>query len=97
MKIIDWIKSLFSRALRVFKSLIDAALPVARQIIVGQLAELAMDVVKDLANKDLSNEDKRQEAFNIIKSHAVQNGIEARDSLVNWLIETSVLRWKSDF
>jgi len=92
-----WIRSLFSRALRVFSAFLIEALPIARQFIMAQLVNISSRVVQQLASTDLSNEEKRKEAFKQIWDYAKENSIPARDSLVNVLIELAVLKYKKEF
>ena len=47
-------------------------------------------MVKNLDNLDISNDDKRRNAFNQIKSEAVSAGKNLRTSLVNLAIEVAV-------
>jgi hypothetical protein len=87
MNLIAIIKGFFSSLLRKFKAFIAAALPAVKQIIIAQLKDIALETVKYLAVTDLSNEEKRSEAFKKIKEYAVLKGIAAKDSLINTVIE----------
>jgi len=95
MNLIQWFKNLFSKAIRAFKGLINAAIPLLRQIIIGQLAEFARDTVTELSVTNLSNEEKRKQAFQRIKQFSITHGIVARDSIINVIIELAVLTIKN--
>lgn len=90
MKLFDWFKNLFNDAISKFKELFAAAFPVAKQIVVGALTEIAMNAVTRLDATTLSNEEKRKEAFNQIKTYATQKGIEAKDHLISLALEMAV-------
>ena len=94
MWLLDWLKSLWSAAIKAFKVFIAAALPMAKQIIIGQLKDIASQAVIELQNSDLTNAEKREEAFNRIKSYAVDKGIEVKDSLINTIIELALQQLK---
>ena len=96
MKIIEWFKAFFNKAIKAFKQFIDEALPLAYQVIMGQLKDVAFYAVVELSQTNLSNEAKRKEAFKKIKEYAIAHGIDARDSLINALIELAVLKLKSN-
>lgn len=93
----NFIKNFFNKFAKFTKDLISAALPIARQIIMGQLTQFAEQTVQELNNTDLNNDERRNLALGKIKGYAVQNGIEARDSLVHALISLAVLKFKEDF
>lgn len=92
----QWIKGLFNKAISSFKSLFNQAFPVARQIILGYLSKVALNSVTRLNSTTLTNEEKRKEAFKEIKAYAITEGLEARDALINALIEISVLALKEN-
>lgn len=97
MWIIDKIKGMFNKFLAAAKDFIKMALPDARQIILGQLAIFATQTVARLNGVDMTDDEKRNQAFNDIKGYAVQNGIQARDSLIHAAIALAVLTFKTDF
>ena len=94
---IEWIKSLFNKAVKVFKSLIDEAFPIAVQIVIAALKDIAVEAVTAMAETDLSNEEKRSGAFTMIKDYAFNSGIEAKDSLISALTEIAYLKYKEEF
>ena len=98
MGLFRWIGSMFlKKRFENFWALLKEAFPIFRQVILGQLSNIAIASVQELAKTDLNNESKRNEAFRRIKDHAIKNGIDARDSLINVLIEMAVLKFKKEF
>lgn len=93
---INAIKAFFSKAIQKFKDLISEAIPPAKQIILGELSEFATKTVLELKSTDLKSEEKRATAFSNIKGFAKQNAIEAKDSLINLLIELAVQKFKNE-
>lgn len=75
-----WLKRFFGR-------FIKQAIPLVSQEIIEELKDFAINVIRELDVKRLSNEKKRQEAFERIKEEAKRRGMEVKDSLVNLLIE----------
>ena len=89
------IVAFFNKFVQAFRDLVTAAFPIAKQIIMGKLSEFASNAIKELDVVALTNEEKRKKAFDSIKQYAIKNGIETKDSLINALIELSVLRLKA--
>jgi len=84
------IRRWFSGLLRSFWSLMKQIFSGATEIILAELKDVALASVRRLAKTDLSNEEKRKQAFKDIKAYAKRNGIRARDSIVNLAIELAV-------
>jgi hypothetical protein len=89
-----WLKNLFNSLLRVFKQFIAIAIPTAQQILAAEFKDIAVAIVTELATTDLTNEEKRKQAFERIKAKIVESGKEASDSFVNWLVETAYQYFK---
>jgi len=96
MSFFGWIAGLFSKFIKAFKSFIDIAFPVVSQIIIGKLKDVALQIVTELAATDLSNEDKRNEAFKRIGEYATAQGLSVKDSLINVIIELAVQAFKNE-
>jgi len=94
MSIKTFFQGLFNKFVAVFKSFLAEALPIAKQIIIGALKEIALAAVTKAQNTDLKNEDKRKQAFAEIKDYAFKKGIEAGDSLINVALELAVQKIK---
>jgi hypothetical protein len=58
------------------------------------LAEVALEAVTECNNLDLSNEDKRSEAFNKIIESLSLKGITLAKSIINLAIEAAVVKLK---
>ena len=86
----DFFKNIFSGLLRAFKAFIDLALPIAKQIIIAQLKDIALQIVKKLQDTKLTNPEKRNEAFEEIRDYAATCGIKASDSLINTVLELAL-------
>lgn len=85
-----WLSNFFNKALKAFKSFVKIAFPIAKQIIIGLLKDIALSIVEELSHSNLSNDEKRKEAFIRIKSKAELKGIEVTSSLINMAIEMAV-------
>lgn len=94
MSIFSFIAGVFNKFVGIFKAFLAEALPIAKQIIIGSLKDIAINAVTKAQATDLNNEQKRNQAFNEIKTYAIANGIEARDSLLNTLLELALQKLK---
>lgn len=90
MNIINFFKGLFSRLARIFKAFLAEAIPLIIQIIIAELKDFAIETVNDLEATSLDTREKRNEAFFKIKEYAKKNGIEAKDSIINLVIELAL-------
>ena len=91
------IKRFFSKALRKFWGIIRKIFNGALEVFLAEFMDFALETVRDLANTDLSNDDKRKNAFNEIKNKAIMRGVEWKDSYVNLLLEICVAKIKKEF
>lgn len=85
-----WLSNLFNRLRAIFKSFIEAAIPAITQILLAEFKDYAIDIVTRLASMDLTNEDKRKEAFKAIKQESILRGKNLSDSLINLLLEIAL-------
>lgn len=58
------------------------------------LAQIAMEAVKIMANKDISNSEKREAAFEHVKSELLSRGISIGSSIMYLAIEIAVQKLK---
>jgi len=88
----SWLKKFFSPLLRLLWSFLKAIFRGAVEIALAQLRELAIDVVREIAQDRtlITDEEKRNEAFARLKARAESRGIEAKDSIINLAIELTV-------
>jgi len=91
----NWLKNLFNKFVSFFKDLLSAALPVWKQILIGQMSKFAVQVVSELTGNDMTDDEKRAAAFARLKEFAEQNAIEAKDSLINFTIELAYQKLKA--
>ena len=85
---INWIKSLFNKALRIARALIKAVFTAGFEILLAKLQDIATESITKLATTDLGNDDKRKQAFSDIKSAALARAISINDREINLIIET---------
>jgi len=90
MWIIDFIIGLFNKFVKMCKEFLALALPLASQILVGKLRDVAITIVEKLQATDLTDEEKRAEAFRQISEYVTNAGIDIRDSLINLIIELAL-------
>lgn len=87
-------KTLIAKILGVSKSFINIIWPILTKQVGASLAALlpiAVEIVRDLAkNNEISNSQKREEAFNKLSNAAKTEGIRAASSLLNLAIEIAV-------
>ena len=91
-------KTIVSKILGVSKSFIDFVWPLLTKQVGSSLAvllPLAFNIVKELAaNNEITNSQKREEAFNKLTNAAKNEGINAASSLLNLAIEMAVSNLK---
>lgn len=91
-------KTLISKILGVSKSFIDFVWPLLTKQVGASLAVLlpiALSIVKELANNnEISNSQKREEAFNKLADAAKTEGLNAASSLLNLAVEMAVTNLK---
>ncbi len=91
-------KTIVSKILGVSKSFIDFVWPLLTKQVGSSLAvllPLAFNIVKELAaNNEITNSQKREEAFNKLTNAAKNEGINAASSLLNLSIEMAVSKLK---
>ena len=66
----------------------------AKKMFQNAFGTVILGIVAELSASNLSNADKRIDAFRRIKGLAELKGIEMKDSLINLVIEMAVLRLK---
>lgn len=90
----NWIKNLFSGLLRAFRAFINAAIPVATQMIIATLKDVAVRIVTNISYENITNEEKRAKAIKLLKEYATNKGIELRDSLAAVIVELAYQYFK---
>lgn len=91
-------KTLISKILGVSKSFVDFIWPLITKQVgtsLSILLPLALGIVKELANNNnITNSQKREEAFNKLTNAAKNEGVNAASSLINLAIEMAVSNLK---
>lgn len=90
MSIKTFFQGLFNKLVQAFKAFLAEALPIAKQIIIATLKEIAIQAVTKAQATDLNDEEKRKQAFKEIKEYATKKGIEAKDSIINLTLEMAL-------
>ena len=88
--IFDNIKRFFNILLRSFWSVLKTIFTGAVELLLAQLKDIAIQTVSELENTDLTNEQKRTEAFKRIGEYAKGKGLQVKDSLINLIIEIAL-------
>jgi hypothetical protein len=79
----------------VWKLLKPVLIMIAKEI-KEESIELALEIVEELSNTDLSSEQKRLQAFNTIKIELQDSGEELADASINLLVELAVSKIKRE-
>jgi len=91
-------KTLLSKILGASRSFVDFIWPLLTKQVGSSLAALlpvALAIVKELAqNKDISNSEKKEQAFKKLSEAAKSEGMNAASSLLNLAIEMAVTNLK---
>jgi len=89
-----FLKSLWSKIINTFGSFIKEAINKLVQKFIVELKDFALDAVKEVSIKDLTNAEKRNEVFKRIKNEAIDRGLSYKDSAINLLIELVYQKFK---
>lgn len=81
--------------IRGFWGLLKTVLSGATELVLAQLKEFALTTVTKLADTDLTNAEKRNAAFKEIKNYSIANKIQAKDHIINFVIELAVMMLKA--
>ncbi len=84
----NWIRDLFLKVIRAVKPILLAVFTSAFQILLARLQNIATESITKLATTDMSNEEKRKQAFQDIKSYAISKALSVNDRDINLIIET---------
>ena len=86
----NWFSNLFNKLVAIGKQFIQDAFDAITLATIGELKDLALEIIKELATTDLTDEQKRKEAFDRIKKAAKEKGLSVKASIINTLIELAV-------
>ena len=93
---LEWLKEILNLLVATFKKFIKAAFPVVKQVVISELKDYAIAVVVELAQTDLSNAQKRSEAWKRILEEGEKRGLEVGESLARTLAEMAYQYYKED-
>ncbi len=108
MKIKDWFVSLWTRttgALQRFfegpggvmvRKALGNAINVAGTVGITMLLDVARAKVIDLDTTQMTNDSKRLQALDYLKVYAAENGIEAGESVLRYVLESAVQAVKGE-
>lgn len=86
----NWLKRVFSKVRKIFSQFIKDVFQSALKVFIAELKDYAIALITTLVNTDMSNEAKRDKAFQGIRAAAISKGLEIRDSWINILIEMAL-------
>lgn len=87
MRIFSWISGLFLKVIRTIKPILAEVFHTAFQILLEKLKDVAAQSIITLSETQLSNEEKRNQAFKDIKKYAVEKMLTVNDSDINLILE----------
>lgn len=93
---IKWLWGWMLKVISAIKPFMLAVFDRAVQEAIAKLKDIALKIIAELATTNITNEEKRREVFNGIKAYAIKEGIEARDSVINLVIEMTVNKLKNE-
>jgi hypothetical protein len=91
-------KTLLAKLLGVSSAVLNFFLPIFKQVVatgVANLLPVALEIVTQLAQGELSSEDKKRVAVDMLQKAAIKEGITASASLINWTVESAVQQLKA--
>ena len=96
MTIKEFFSMLWNKIRNLFLSFVKEAVGQLTQKLVVELKDFAVQTVLDLENSDLTDNEKRKEAFKRIVAEAKTRGLTYTDSAINFLIELAVQKLKAE-
>lgn len=85
--IFNWFKNIFSKAFRIVTEILKEVFDITFKILMAKLKDIATESITKLATTDLSNESKRNQAFQDIKTYAIEKMISVNDRDINLILE----------
>jgi len=82
-----WIRDLFLRVIRTLKPIFLAVFTTAYQIFLDRIKTIATESIVRMSTSDLSNTDKREQAFKDIKEYAIKEALSFDNSDIYLAIE----------
>lgn len=85
------IKAWMNPVFRVLIDLFIEILPIIKMLASSAVRKIAKDAISEISLQNITDSEKRELAFARIKQSAMNEGIVLRDSLVNLLIELTIV------
>lgn len=92
-----WLKRLFSKACRAAKKIFIKIFKGAFGYVYSEVREFAEDVVERLEGVDISNDAKREEAFNEISKEVSRRGLSYKKNWVYTIINIALMTIRKEF
>ncbi|MCK9370619.1 hypothetical protein M0R04_11975 [Candidatus Dojkabacteria bacterium] len=83
----NWLKNLLDHAFRFISAVLKSVFTIAFKMLMARLSDVATLSITKLAATNLSNDEKRREAFNEIKTAAIERALSFNDSDLYLIIE----------
>jgi len=83
----DFLKGFFDKLFRAFKSFLKGVMGILLQQGAAYILDIARVAVMEMAQTDLSSEEKRQAAFLKIQNYATTRGIAVSSSVIFSVVE----------
>lgn len=93
--ILNTLRRWMNGLIRGFWGLLKTVLSGATELILAQLKDFVLVTVTKLAETDLTNSEKRNAAFKEVKAYSIANKIQAKDHIINLIIEICVASLKA--
>ena len=81
------VKWFFSKVFRVFKKFLKGVTKILMKEGAAYILDVARMAVMEMAQSDLTSEEKRNQAFNKIQKYAALKGVSVSTSVINSVIE----------
>lgn len=83
----NWLKNIFDKAFRLVTTILKEVFDIGFKILMAKLQDIATESITKLASTDLTNSQKREEAFKSIKTYAIEKMLSFNDRDINLIIE----------
>lgn len=84
------VKTFFSKLWGTLRDFLSNVFTATTSVVVSELKGIAINTVKELSSTDLSDDKKREQAFDAIYNYAIDEGLNVKDSVINLVIEMAV-------
>lgn len=91
-----FISDLFLKVFKTIKSILKSVFTASFQLLLERLKDIATESITKLATTDMSNFQKREQAFKDIKTYALTKALSVNDRDINLIIETIYSQLKND-